>query len=222
MRIRLLILAALLVLVALPAAAAPSRAQDMIMAARSERIVRASPTPPARVIPTPPPRVVDPYALPDLLSFAGGYYDFNENHPRNESIDIRLEHRWGMSLLPKLSDYFRSWNPYVQMHPIVGMHVTTDSAFYGFGGLAFDFLIGDNFIITWSEAVGLYDRGHGKRLGSVIEFRSQLEAGIRFDNEMRITAAVSHLSNAGITGWNPGVNIIGGYIHIPTNWIFNY
>jgi hypothetical protein len=103
---------------------------------------------------------------------------------------------------------------------MAGAHVTSDGAMYGFGGFAGDFLIGRNFILTWSEAVGLYYRGEGKRLGSVVEFRSQIEAGSRFDNEMRLTVALSHISNAGLTDLNPGVNMISGYLHIPTNWVF--
>jgi hypothetical protein len=53
--------------------------------------------------------------------------------------------------------------------------------------------------------------------GSVVEFRSQLEVGYRFENEMRVSVAYSHISNANLSETNPGVDIISAYLHVPVN-----
>lgn len=152
----------------------------------------------------------------DLVSFGGGYFDFDKNEAHKQSGDFRLEYRWGTSLLPKISSYFNSWDQYVQFHPYAGVEVTTLGALYGSGGWAMDGYIGRHGIFTWSEGVGFYNAGNMQTLGSFIEFRSQAELGWRFDNESRLTAQISHISNAGITKRNPGAEIVGVYFHVPT------
>lgn len=155
------------------------------------------------------------YSQPDLLSLGLGYMDFDKSQPNKQSADIRAEYRWGMSLLPKISPWFKSWDPYIQLHPYVAGEVTSLGATYGLGGLAFDAYLGRHIVFTWSEGVGLFYRGAMAPLGSFVEFRSQVELGWRFKNEMRVTAQVSHISNAGLTKRNPGAEIAGVYFHIP-------
>ena len=92
--------------------------------------------------------------------------------------------------------------------------MTSDGLFYGAGGLLFDVLLGP-VVITPSLGVGLLEEGDSRELGSVIEFRSMLEIGYAFDNGMRLTGQLSHISNAGLTETNPGVNILGAYLHVP-------
>ncbi|MFY9287217.1 MAG: acyloxyacyl hydrolase [Alphaproteobacteria bacterium] len=163
-------------------------------------------------------RAEAPVKQPDLISFGGGYFDFDKDEPRKKSGDMRLEYRWGLSMLPLVSSYFNSWDKYVQFHPYAGVEFTTRGLAYVNGGWAMDAYIGRNFIFTWSEGVGFLHPGNTAPLGSFIEFRSQAELGYRFDNEMRLTAQISHISNAGITKRNPGAEIIGLYWHVPTEW----
>ena len=75
-------------------------------------------------------------------------------------------------------------------------------------------------MITPSFGAGLYGRGNGRDLGSVVEFRSQLELGYRFEKEMRVSIAYSHISNANLSDTNPGVDIISAYLHVPVDMIF--
>ncbi|MER2520173.1 MAG: acyloxyacyl hydrolase [Bdellovibrionales bacterium] len=154
-------------------------------------------------------------AQPNLLSFGLGYMNFNKSESHKQSADFRAEYRWGVSLLPKMSTWFSGWDRYVQLHPFVAGEVTSLGALYGLGGLAFDGYIGRHIIVTWSEGVGLFYRGNMAPLGSFVEFRSQIELGWRFKNEMRVTAQVSHISNAGLTRRNPGAEIAGVYFHVP-------
>ncbi len=156
----------------------------------------------------------------NLLSIGGGWFDFDRNSPRRAAADFRLEHRWGMSLLPMASSLFEGLDTYFQVHPMVALETTHRGQLYGGGGFAFDFLVGRNVVITPTALVGLYFRGDGKHLGSVVEFRSGLEAGWRFDNDVRLTGFISHVSNAGLTSHNPGANTVGGYVHIPTSMLF--
>lgn len=154
-------------------------------------------------------------AQPNLLSFGIGYMDFDKSESHKQSADIRTEYRWGLSLLPKISTWFTGWDRYIQLHPYVAGEVTSLGALYGLGGLAFDGYIGRHIIFTWSEGVGFFYPGNMAPLGSFVEFRSQVELGWRFQNEMRLTGQLSHISNAGITRRNPGAEIAGVYLHIP-------
>lgn len=152
---------------------------------------------------------------PDLLSVSVGYWDFEKQEVR-QAADFRLEYRWGYNIFPA------SWAPYVQMHPFAGLEATTQDMFFGLGGFAFDFPIGNRVYITWSEGVGaVVNEGEQPfPLGSVIEFRSQAELGVKFDNQMRLGGSVSHISNAGIGGRNPGAEIASLYLHLPVSMIF--
>jgi lipid A 3-O-deacylase len=161
-----------------------------------------------------------PVKQPDLLSFGGGYFDFDKTESHKQSGDFRVEYRWGLSMLPLLSSYFNSWDKNVQFHPYAGIEATTLGAAYGNGGWAMDWYICKHAIFTWSEGVGIFERGDMVRMGSVVEFRSMAEAGYRFDNDMRLTAEISHISNAGFTKRNPGAEIVGMYFHVPVSTLF--
>lgn len=160
------------------------------------------------------------YNMPDLLGFSVGYYDALRNTPRKSAVDFRAEFRSGISLLPKIWSGFDGWDPYFQMRPMAGVEATSDGALYGFGGFMFDIPIGKHFFIAPNEVVGAYYRGNGKRLGSFVEFRSTLEVGYRFDNNLRIAASFGHISNAGLTQLNSGTEILSGNVYIPVNWVF--
>jgi lipid A 3-O-deacylase len=153
----------------------------------------------------------------DLLSFGWTYVDFDKfNNLHEREDDFRLEYRFGAPLLISEGNSFD-----FGMNPLVGGEVSTQGQLYGFGGFAFNFLFWKHLILTESEAVGLFDSGNAPRpLGSFIEFRSQVEAGWRFDNDMRFTAVIGHISNAGLTHQNPGEEMAGVYLHVPVNMIF--
>jgi lipid A 3-O-deacylase len=153
---------------------------------------------------------------PATIGFAAGWFDALENHPRDEAADFRVEYRSAYDML----DLAGGDNEWISIRPFGGFSTTTDSAHYAFAGFVFDVPIGDRFVFSPNIAVGLWDNGNGKYLGSFIEFRSTVEAGIRFDNGMRLTAAFGHISNAGLTKRNHGAEILSGYLHVPVNMIF--
>lgn len=153
--------------------------------------------------------------LPDAISFGAGWQEVFKNYPYRNGGDFRLEHRWGTSLLSAMSEVFRSTDEWFQLHPYLGVETSTRKQFYGHGGLIFDFLVGDHFVISPNFAVGYYNQNQGKRLGFPLEFRTTMEMGFRFSNEVRITGYVSHISNANYGDKNPGVEMAGIYLHIP-------
>lgn len=154
---------------------------------------------------------------PATIGFSAGYFDVLPNNPRKKAIDFRLEYRSSYDML-RLANASNNW---IEIRPMAGFETTTDQAYYAFGGFVFDIPIGKHFVISPNEAVGLWDNGHGKYLGSYVEFRSTMEVGYKFDNGMRFDVAFGHISNAGLTSQNHGVEILSGYIHVPVNLIFS-
>lgn len=162
------------------------------------------------------PASAQPNNEPATLGFAVGYYDVQKNSPRNEAIDFRLEYRSAFDMLSLAN----ARNSVIAIRPFGGIEATSDAAFYGLGGFVFDVPFGKYFVLSPNLAVGLYEPGNGKRLGSFVEFRSTVEAGVRFDDASRLTVSFGHISNAGLTGHNPGTEILSVYYHVPVDKIF--
>jgi len=159
----------------------------------------------------------DDTTQPNLISLGAGSFDpFRQIRP-GDATDFRLEHRWGTSLLPT-----SNLDRYFQIHPFAGIETTEKAQLYGFGGFVFDVFVTEHVFLSPNLAVGLYESGTGKRLGSFVEFRSTFEAGWKFDNQVRVGGYIGHMSNAEICSWNPGAEMVGGYIHIPTGLIFGH
>ena len=92
--------------------------------------------------------------------------------------------------------------------PFVGGFVTTDGAFYGGFGLGAEFVLDDRFVLMPFTGVGLFEDGDGKDLGSVVEFRSGVDLGYRFDYGGQLSVTFTHISNAGISDRNPGTELL--------------
>ena len=151
-----------------------------------------------------------------LLSIGVGYFDqtavdlglgyFRDGSgAHDQDPELRLEYRFGEAL----------WRtPHIALTPLLGALTTSSGALYGFGGLQLDFAFG-HFVLTPSLAAGLWRNGSAKDMGSVVEFRTQIEAGFRFDDGTRISAALSHISNAALGRVNHGANNVTLYYSIP-------
>ena len=139
------------------------------------------------------------------LSFGIGQWDVADD---DDAADFRMEYRSG-------NKFF--W----EIKPWVGLEATSDGSVWGGGGLLADLYVSPQIYLTPSFGVGLYGQGSSdKDLGSVIEFRSQLEAGYRFTNGHRVGLAFGHISNASIGDKNPGTNILNVYYHVPVGGWF--
>jgi len=156
---------------------------------------------------------------PDRLAISVGQFDtslFGKNSQpgiMRESVDLRLDYRFGNSLIPYFDDY-------VKIKPWIGIQTNNDGFFWGGAGIVFDAPIGKYFYISPSFGPGIYSRGSSKKMGAMIEFRTTFEAGIRFSGDTRLGVYVSHISNAKLTTHNPGENTIGATLSIPVGNIF--
>jgi hypothetical protein len=154
---------------------------------------------------------------PATIGFGVGYFDVLPNNPRKEAVDFRLEYRASYDMLSLVNGR----NGYIEIRPMAGASVTTDLGKYFFGGFVFDVPLGKHFFLSPNLAVGLWDNGDGKYLGSFVEFRSTMELGYKFNDESRLSVAFGHMSNAGITKENHGVEILTLYYHMPIDKIFS-
>lgn len=155
----------------------------------------------------------------DYLSFGVGGYNFDKIDGKRRSVDYRIEYEWGLSLLPLISESFRSLDPYFRLHPNVGFEGNTRGAVFGNAGLNLEIPFIQNGFVTLGEAAGVFGRGGDSRgMGSAFQFRSQLELGWQFDNHVRVSGFISHISSAGLFHDNPGAEIVGVYIRLPFSW----
>lgn len=118
-------------------------------------------------------------------------------HQSRSAVDVRLEYRSALSLLPIFDDTFK-------VQPWAGIETSSRQSIWGGGGIQVEIPLGPHWVLTPNIGIGAYGQGNGKDLGSVFEIRSSFEGGFVFDNGSRLVAALSHMSNAGVTKHNPG------------------
>tara|TARA_Y100001970_G_scaffold255815_1_gene332897 strand:- start:29358 stop:29864 length:507 start_codon:yes stop_codon:yes gene_type:complete len=136
---------------------------------------------------------------PGFLTLGVGDYDVYQN--KHDAVELRAE--------------YRSEKKIWVFKPLAGLMATTDSAFYGYGGVLVDVFFGRRWVLTPSFAAGYYEEGDGRDLGYEIEFRSSIELAYRFDNRTRFGLAFYHLSNANIGDFNPGTEVLSVFYSIP-------
>ena len=136
----------------------------------------------------------------NLLTFGGGIWDWND---AETSGLFNIEYRHGTRYGP--------------FKPMFGTLINTDHGFYFYAGIRIDLYLTDKIVVTPSFAPGLYERGDGKELGHIIEFRSGLDLAYRRKNGARIGAEVHHLSNASLDENNPGTETFLFTYSIPLN-----
>jgi lipid A 3-O-deacylase len=122
-----------------------------------------------------------------LITGGAGAFDFLHNYTAAEG---RLELRFAQSF------FF--------LKPSIGTFFTNRGSVYTYFALRSEIPIGSHFMIIPIAAVGDYEKGNGKDLGSHVEFKTGAEFVYVFDNGMRIGPAFDHVSNAGIGKKNPG------------------
>lgn len=151
-------------------------------------------------------------AGPDYIVVGGGATDFIRQ--QKLAGDVRFEYRSGLSLIP-------FYDTYVQVKPFVAGELSTLGAGWGGVGILLDIPIGRTpFFLSPSFGVGAYGEGHGKKLGSTVEFRSQFEGGYQFEDGKRVSLAFSHISNAGLTRHNPGTEALTINLQLPIGSLF--
>lgn len=125
-----------------------------------------------------------------VLDFSAGIFDMLDD---GAAAEFRAEWR---------GKPFAWW-----LRPMAGAMATSDSAAYGYAGIAMEvWWLDKRVVLTPSAAVGAYHRGNGKDLGHTLEFRTGAALHYRFDNDVRAGIAFHHISNAGLgkNKKNPG------------------
>ena len=89
--------------------------------------------------------------------------------------------------------------------PVTGALITADNAGYVYTGVQAQYKIGAlNF--TPSFAPGYYEKGQGKDLGSVLEFKSEIKVGFDIFENSKLSYSYSHISNNDWGDTNPGTD----------------
>lgn len=163
------------------------------------------------------------------FTFGVGIYNFMENgsvrceRPENAGCNqtsggASLVSYEESSIAYNLEYYFpKKFFNYIQ--PSVGFLGTTENAQYGYFGLSMDVFFGKCkcFLLTPSLAAGWYIDGDDIKMGSRIQFKSGADITYKFRNDVRLSLAIYHLSNAGIGDYNPGSETAILRYHIPFN-----
>jgi outer membrane protein OmpA-like peptidoglycan-associated protein len=130
--------------------------------------------------------------------FEVGSYDVFHK-ANSESFDLQLRPGW------------RLWDFGV----FAGGMYTTKNAWMGYAGITYDLHITDHILILPDAAVGFYQHGDDKNLGNTAEFRTGIGVAYEFDNGWRLGADIHHISNAGLSQRNPGVEIAAVTLAVP-------
>ena len=89
--------------------------------------------------------------------------------------------------------------------PVTGGFMTGDSSVYLYTGVEAQYGIGPLKILP-SFAPGYYEKGDGKDLGSVLEFKSELKVGLNIFENSKLSYSYSHISNNDWGDTNPGTD----------------
>jgi len=128
------------------------------------------------------------------LNFFTGMFDFSDDKQAAGVLGIQHQNDdlFRKSFLGKLS-------------PITGGFLTENSALYFYTGAQAEYDLG-LFTITPSFAPGYYNSGDGKDLGSVLEFKSEIQMSLNLSDSTEFGMSYNHISNASLGDKNPGAN----------------
>ena len=132
--------------------------------------------------------------LANSLSIFGGSYDYDDD---NTSNLIGLNYHLTQNDFNILN--------IMDINPVVGLFVTAKSASMLYSGFETN-LGGDTIFLNLSSSAGLYSNGDGKNLGNTLQFKSEINLFYSLSKTTRIGLGSHHISNAGISSVNPGVN----------------
>ena len=83
--------------------------------------------------------------------------------------------------------------------------MTGNSSVYFYTGVEAQYGIGPLKILP-SFAPGYYEKGDGKDLGSVLEFKSEIKVGLDIFENTKLSYSYSHISNNDWGDINPGTD----------------
>ena len=126
------------------------------------------------------------------LNFFTGMFDFSDDNQASGLVGIQHQNDelFRKSFLGNLS-------------PITGAFLTEKNAVYLYTGVEGQYGIGPLKILP-SFTPGYYEKGDGKDLGSVLEFKSEVKIGLDIFENSKLSYSYSHISNNDWGDTNPG------------------
>ena len=130
------------------------------------------------------------------VSFYTGTFDVIDKEGDDQTTLIGVEH--------KNPDLFR--NTFLgKFKPITGGFITGNSSIYLYTGVEGQYGIGPLKILP-SFSPGYYEKGDGKDLGSILEFKSEIKLGFDIFENSKLSYSYSHISNNNWGETNPGTD----------------
>ena len=130
------------------------------------------------------------------ISFYTGTFDVIDKEGDDKTNLFGIEH--------KNPDLFRD-TFLGEFKPVTGAFLTGNSSVYLYTGIEAQYGIGPLKILP-SFTPGYYEKGDGKDLGSVLEFKSELKVGLDIFENSKLSYSYSHISNNDWGDTNPGTD----------------
>ena len=130
------------------------------------------------------------------INFYAGTFDVIDKEGDDKASLFGIEH--------KDDNLFKN-TIFGKFQPITGAFITGDSSAYLYTGVEGQYNIGKLNILP-SFAPGYYEKGDGKDLGSVLEFKSEVRIGFDLGKNSQFSYSYNHISNNDWGDINPGAN----------------
>ena len=130
------------------------------------------------------------------ISVYTGTFDVIDKEGDDQTTLVGVEHR--------NTDLFR--NTFLgKLAPVSGAFVTGKDSLYFYTGVEGQYNLGP-MSISPSFTPGYYEKGNGKDLGSVLEFKSEIKVGFDILRDSNLGYSYSHISNNDWGTTNPGTD----------------
>ncbi len=130
------------------------------------------------------------------ISFYTGTFDVIDKEGDDQTSLFGIEHQ--------NPDLFRD-TFLGKFKPVTGAFITGKSSVYLYTGIEGQYGIGPLKILP-SFTPGYYEKGNGKDLGSVFEFKSEIKLGLDLFENSKLSYSYSHISNNDWGDTNPGTD----------------
>ncbi len=130
------------------------------------------------------------------ISFYTGTFDLIDKEGDDKTSLFGIEH--------KNPNLFRD-TFFGKFKPVTGAFMTGNSSLYLYTGVEGQYGLGPLKILP-SFAPGYYEKGGGKDLGSVLEFKSEIKVGLDIFENSKLSYSYSHISNSDWGDTNPGTD----------------
>ncbi len=134
------------------------------------------------------------------LNFYSGMFDFSDKGKKSAIFGLQHQNE------NLIRDTFLG-----TLSPVTGAMITADNAAYLYTGVQAQYKVG-KINLTPSFAPGIYEKGDGKDLGHIVEFKSEVQLSLNLFENSELGMSYNHISNASLGDKNPGAN----------SYMFNY